>query len=988
MDISSSEGTRGLLAVLARAASARMPGRHAGRAIAAAGWRLIVAGLAVALAVAVPAAAAGTRPATHSRALSAPVVTSPDNTSGLTGEPFFYQITATNDPTSFGATGLPPGLSVDTASGVIAGTPASGGTFNAVVSATNAAGTGTLAVTIQIISDPPVALDLTIEVKSGAATSIALPVTGDFTQVAIVTAPEHGTVATPKPGSATVVYTPAANYSGSDRFSYNASGPGGPSQVAQVSITVAASAPVAKPVTLAVPLNTRTTVDLSPYISGTGVTGIAISVAPTHGTAEVNGTRVTYTPKQNYFGPDTFNYYAIGSAGSSPPAVVSVIVAGRPDPSKDPNVVALIGGQSQVALRFARAQISNIQRRMESLHIDPPDSDAAAPAAGGGAAAPAPAGVASGAPAAVQATGRRPESGPVNLANSSDRGGASAGPANGFGVWIGGNASFGTQDSTDRSAGWSFSTDGITVGGDWRASDQLRLGLAGGYAQDKTHFGNDGTQMKSDGYSVAAYASYRPSRSTFVDALLGYGTLNFDTDRYVSPVDDFASASRKGSQIFGSVAGGFEFRNDLLLLSPYGRLDFTFDRFKQVTETGAGLNALAYQDQTQRSVQFSLGLRAESQHEASFGLVRPRVRAEYRHDVEGGGDASIAYADGFGGLTYSVSPADTKRNFLVLGVGSDFIFDGGFRLGFDYQWQSSGGADSGQTLRLLLSQDLDGKGWASPPWSSRTLANPVRVEAGYTFDDNVTRGRVADEILSDKIYGLNLATGRTYAVDDNNRVVLNALLNGEMFHTYTGLARLSGGLQAELQYRGSPDFDAVTYAAFARGWLDNYQSHLRDGGRYSIGVSARRSLTDRIDVYGELSGSGRYAQSAVWDQVDYAARLNLDYSLGRSGTFYLTGEFHYGDTVSDGKPSLVNLSIAKVYVLDDAFPGKGLFAYRYEARTWLGVLGYNLPLGPRDSIDLSWRRVQSTPTAHPAFDSPGSLRYIDNQYSAAYLLRF
>jgi hypothetical protein len=89
-----------------------------------------------------------------------------------------------------------------------------------------------------------------------------------------------------------------------------------------------------------------------------------------------------------------------------------------------------------------------------------------------------------------------------------------------------------------------------------------------------------------------------------------------------------------------------------------------------------------------------------------------------------------------------------------------------------------------------------------------------------------------------------------------------------------------------------------------------------------------------------------------------------------------------------GKVVIVGAGIAKVYVLDDAFPGKGLFAYRYEARTWLGVLGSNLPLGPRDSIDLSWRRVQSTPTAHPAFDSPGSLRYIDNQYSAAYLLRF
>jgi hypothetical protein len=264
----------------------------------------------------------------------------------------------------------------------------------------------------------------------------------------------------------------------------------------------------------------------------------------------------------------------------------------------------------------------------------------------------------------------------------------------------------------------------------------------------------------------------------------------------------------------------------------------------------------------------------------------------------------------------------------------------------------------------------------------------VHVEAGFTFDDNVTRGRVADEILSDKIYSLNLATSRTFSIDNNTRAVVTGLVNGEMFHQYTGLAHLSGGLQAEAQYRGSGDYDAVTLAVFARGWLDNYQSQLRDGGRYSVGVSARRSLTDRIDVFGELSGNWRRAQSAVWDLADYAARLSFDYSLGRSGAFYLTGEFHRGDTVSDGRASLENLSIAEVFVLDDAFPGKGLFAYRFEANTWVGMLGYNFPLGPRDSIDFSWRRIQSTPTAQPPFESPGSLRYIDNQYSVVYLLRF
>ncbi len=84
----------------------------------------------------------------------------------------------------------------------------------------------------------------------------------------------------------------------------------------------------------------------------------------------------------------------------------------------------------------------------------------------------------------------------------------------------------------------------------------------------------------------------------------------------------------------------------------------------------------------------------------------------------------------------------------------------------------------------------------------------------------------------------------------------------------------------------------------------------------------------------------------------------------------------------------MNVSLAQVFVLDDAFPGKQLFAYRYDARTWVGTVGYNLPLGPRTSIDISWRRAQGTPTEQPDFPVQGSLRYVDNQYSLFLLTVF
>ena len=79
-----------------------------------------------------------------------PAITSAASASGTVGSAFTYQIVATNTPTSFGASGLPAGLGINTATGQITGTPTSAGTFSAMITATNLSGTGSQLVTINI----------------------------------------------------------------------------------------------------------------------------------------------------------------------------------------------------------------------------------------------------------------------------------------------------------------------------------------------------------------------------------------------------------------------------------------------------------------------------------------------------------------------------------------------------------------------------------------------------------------------------------------------------------------------------------------------------------------------------------------------------------------------------------------------------------------------------------------------------------------------
>lgn len=70
---------------------------------------------------------------------------------GTVGSPYSFTVTATGTaPIAFSATGLPAGLSIDPASGVITGTPTAVGSSSVTITATNAGGTATLNATIVI----------------------------------------------------------------------------------------------------------------------------------------------------------------------------------------------------------------------------------------------------------------------------------------------------------------------------------------------------------------------------------------------------------------------------------------------------------------------------------------------------------------------------------------------------------------------------------------------------------------------------------------------------------------------------------------------------------------------------------------------------------------------------------------------------------------------------------------------------------------------
>ena len=85
-----------------------------------------------------------------------PVITSSLTAQAVMNVPFNYQIAATNSPTSYSASGLPPGVTINTSTGAISGTPTVATTYNASITATNVDGsdTKTLVITVNATASP------------------------------------------------------------------------------------------------------------------------------------------------------------------------------------------------------------------------------------------------------------------------------------------------------------------------------------------------------------------------------------------------------------------------------------------------------------------------------------------------------------------------------------------------------------------------------------------------------------------------------------------------------------------------------------------------------------------------------------------------------------------------------------------------------------------------------------------------------------------
>jgi hypothetical protein len=365
-----------------------------------------------------------------------------------------------------------------------------------------------------------------------------------------------------------------------------------------VSVNIAASTLSASSFSVAVPFSVATTINLSGHVSG-GATSVVITAQPSHGQISVNGLNVTYTPTRGYSGPDSFNFAAVGQGSMSSPAVVSIVVGTRPDPTQNADVTGLVSAQVQALQRFGEAQIDNVNTRLEHLHDDTIEPVSIGTSF-----------TQNDTPASMTALDQLRQTQPgsayaddplLGPGQQAINGAAPAKSPNGepglrkeapLSFWTGGTLTIGHQNpngTTDT----HFNTGGVTLGVDAKLIEGLRAGIAFGVGFDSSQVGTDGTKSDGNMVSGTVYATYRLLPKTFLDVLAGYGRGTFDAQR-LAPDSTFVFGRRGASDAYGSISLTQEMNSGAWKFAPYTRLDVIHIGLNSFTENGPDIFALNY----------------------------------------------------------------------------------------------------------------------------------------------------------------------------------------------------------------------------------------------------------------------------------------------------------------------------------------------------------------------------------------------------------
>jgi len=254
-----------------------------------------------------------------------------------------------------------------------------------------------------------------------------------------------------------------------------------------------------------------------------------------------------------------------------------------------------------------------------------------------------------------------------------------------FGVFAGGRLLFGDQDGSSAEPRSDFIGRGVTVGVDYRLTDSLVVGVAGGYAKSDGDLPDAG-EMDVESYTIALFGTAHLTEALYVDALLAYAFLDYQTKRTVIlPGGAFnARSDADGAALTFRVRGGYDFVRDPIVFGPTVQLDYQHIEIDAFRERGAGTVGLRVDEQEHDSVALRLGGQATWPFEIGDARLAPQLRAEYVHEFADDARSVVTRFNGSPAVPIALPTEDPDRDYFTLGGGISALLADRATLYFDY----------------------------------------------------------------------------------------------------------------------------------------------------------------------------------------------------------------------------------------------------------------------------------------------------------------
>jgi outer membrane autotransporter protein len=216
-------------------------------------------------------------------------------------------------------------------------------------------------------------------------------------------------------------------------------------------------------------------------------------------------------------------------------------------------------------------------------------------------------------------------------------------PENRWGVWMTGFGDFVDVEGDGNAQGYNFTTGGVSLGLDYRITNQLAIGVMGEYSHTWTSLNPNG-HLDVDSGRGGVYATWF-SHGFYLNGAIYGGHNNYDSGR--AGLGGLANGSTEGSEWSTFIGGGYDFHFGPLTIGPIASLQYTDVSIDSFSEKGS-LAPLAIHSGSAESLRSDAGFRTFYQWQIGKIVVEPSLKAAWEHEYK---YSALPITAGFAGIS-------------------------------------------------------------------------------------------------------------------------------------------------------------------------------------------------------------------------------------------------------------------------------------------------------------------------------------------------